>query len=265
MPTFLGKPFSSYFKNILGINQSSNTGVDASTRTVHDGAGNSTSISLSTNVLTVQPVNNSTSGTLMCKTQGGDNILRVDTVNSIVRVNAGRITATTQYAYFSVNSGNSSGFAANTHYPIAFGTSHIASDADVDFGTGTDPATAFITADTDTQYASQIVPMIWLLQDDITISSVTSLEGADTATGDTTRMHLQSFDITSGSVNCLTDGTLLAHNDDITNAGNEQVYRGSWTVDSADVDTGRAILAFFRSDSVNSDYSITVTVKYFIR
>ena len=115
------------------------------------------------------------------------------------------------------------------------------------------------------QYASQIVPMIWRLPDDITISSITHIEGADGATGDTTRMHLKSFDFTSGSTSCLTNGALLAHNTDITNAGNEQAYLSTWTVDSANVDANKAILCFFRNDSINADYSITVTVKYFIR
>ena len=36
----------------------------------------------------------------------------------------------------------------------------------------------------------------------------------------------------------------------------------SWTVDSAAVASGKVILAFFRSDSVNSDYSVNITVKY---
>ena len=98
--------------------------------------------------------------------------------------------------------------------------------------------------------------------DDISIDSVISIEGADNATGDTTRMHLFSYDFTSGSTSALSNGTLLAHNNDVTNAGSEQAYTGSWTVDSAAVSSGKVILAFFRSDSINSDYSLQLTVKY---
>jgi hypothetical protein len=137
--------------------------------------------------------------------------------------------------------------------------------SDVDFGTGTDPSDTFTTADTDTQYASQIVPMLWRVPDNITIDSITHIEGADNATGDTTRMHLKSFTFTSGATACLTAGALLAHNSDVTNAGNEQPYLSTWTVDSANVDAGKVILCFFRSDSVNSDFSINVTVKYHLR
>ena len=265
MPTFTGKTFASFYKNIFGINQSSNTGVDSTTRVVHDGAGQSTSISLSDDVLSVQPVNDDSVGTLLCKTSGGSNILAVDTINSKILVGASQISANTNYAIFGANYSTIRNLAANTHYPIAFVSTGASVLTDIDFGTGTDPDDSFTTADTDTQYASQIVTMIWRLPDNITISSVTHLEGADDATGDTTRMHLKSFDFTSGSTSCLTNGALLAHNSDVTNAGNEQAYLSSWTVDSADVDAGKAILCFFRSDSVNSDYSISVTIKYHIR
>ena len=106
--------------------------------------------------------------------------------------------------------------------------------------------------------------MLWYVPDNISIDSVTSIEGADDATGDTTRMHLMSYTFTSGSGSALTSGTLLAHNSDVTNAGNEQAYLSTWTVDSAAVTSGKVILATLRSDSVNSDYTINITVKYHI-
>ena len=84
MPTFTNKTFSSFYKNIPNINQSTNTGVDSTTRVLHDGAGNSFSISLSDDVLSVQPVNDDTTGTMLVKNQGGSNILAVDTTNSKV-------------------------------------------------------------------------------------------------------------------------------------------------------------------------------------
>ena len=84
MPSFTGKTFSSFYKNIFNINQSGNTGVDATTRTVQDGAGNDSAISLSDDVLSVKPVNDDTTGTMLVQTSGGSNILAVDTTNSIV-------------------------------------------------------------------------------------------------------------------------------------------------------------------------------------
>lgn len=265
MPTFTGNTFANFYKNLLGINQSINRGVDGTVRAVHDGAGNPTSISLSTSELSVTPITSSTA-TFKTTNVGGSSILAVDTTNSKVLVGASQVAANTQYATFGVGSGASSGYAANTHYPIYFNKeTGLASIADVDFGTGTDPDDSFTTGNVDTQYSAQIVPMIWLLPDNITINSVRHIEGADLSTGDTTRMHLKSFDFTSGSTSCLANGTLLAHSADITNGGNEQAYIGSWTVDSADVDANKAILCFFRQDGTNADYTVTVTIKYFIR
>ena len=133
---------------------------------------------------------------------------------------------------------------------------------DISFGTGTDPATTFTTADTNGQYASQIVPMMWYVPDNISIDEVTSIEGADAGTGDTTRMHLYSYTFNSGSTSALASGTLLAHNSDVTNAGNEQGYKSTWTIDSSSVAGGKVVLAFIRMDSVNADYSLNITVKY---
>lgn len=173
------------------------------------------------------------------------------------------IGGTTQYAYFGSGADQMSGLALGTHYAIPFNNTIIGSGAnDVDFGTGTDPATTFTTTDTDTQYASQIVPMIWYIPDNVYIDAVYSIEGADNATGDTTRMHLMSYEYTSGSTSTLADGTVLAANSDVTNAGNEQTYLSTWTVSSNSVAAGRVILAFIRADSVNSDYSLNIVCKY---
>ena len=265
MPTKTGKTYSSFYGNDLAVDRSGNNGVDGTLRKVQDGFGNNTSISLSFDAMSVQPETNDTTGAMNVKNLEGDTIFAVDTRNDKVLAGAGQFAVNTNYAVFGVNYVDFSASTANTHYAIPFAMGGAGTTNDVDFGTGTDPDDTFTTANTDTQYASQIVPMMWRLPDNITIDSVTSLEGADAATGDTTRMHLKSFTFNSGSTSCLTAGALLAHNSDVTNAGNEQAYLSTWTVDSADVDANKVILAFMRSDSVNSDYSLTVTVKYHLR
>mgnify|MGYP005829292479 CR=1 FL=1 len=171
MPTFTGKTFSTFYKNILGIDQTSNTGVDAITRVIHDGAGNSTAISLSDDELKVKPVSDDTITTFTVANSANTKIFAVDTTNSKVLVNAGQVAANTNYAIFGANYQDISSFAANTHYPIPFVRGGASTTNDVDFGTGTDPDDSFTTANTDTQYASQIVPMMWRLPDNITISS----------------------------------------------------------------------------------------------
>ena len=135
----------------------------------------------------------------------------------------------------------------------------------ITFGTGTEPATSFTTADSAIADACLLVPVMWYLPDAISIDAVYGIEGANNSSGDTTRMHLYSYTFNSGSTSALTDGTLLAHNSDVTNAGSEQAYLSTFTVDSANVAAGKVILAFFRSDSINSDYSISIKVKYHLR
>ena len=254
------KTISSTFKDIVIISNS-NAGFDTNIDQVKSGNGNGSSLYLSTNNFKVQPTADSTTNTSIYD-KDGNILFQIDSTNDNIRALGNHIN--NQYAYFGANYRSIDAFAANTHYPIPFsGSSGGAStNNDVDFGTGTDPDDSFTTSDDDTNYAAQIVPMMWRVPDNISIDTVTHIEGADAATGDTTRMHLKSFDFTSASTSCLTNGTLLAHNSDVTNAGNEQAYLSTWTIDSASVTAGKVILCFFRSDSVNSDYSLNVTVKY---
>ena len=183
--------------------------------------------------------------------------MSVDTTNELVSASGNIVN--TQYAYFSVVTTHFSSVLADNHYAVPFANGNNASTSQyINLGTGTDPATSFTTS-TD---AHKLVPVMWYIPDNITIDAIYSFEGADDATGDTTRMHLMSYDFTSGATSCLTNGTLLAHNSDVTNAGYEQPYLSTWTVDSSDVASGKVVLATFESDSVNSDYSLSIKVKY---
>ncbi len=103
---------------------------------------------------------------------------------------------------------------------------------------------------------------MWLVPDNITIDEVHSLEGGDNATGATTRIHLMSYTFNSGSTSALADGVLLAHNSDTTNAGSEQAYKSTFTVDSANVAANKVILATFLTTDITGDYSVSVIVKY---
>ena len=267
MAGLTSKTISSTYKSLLRIDDNTD-GVGASIQNVTDGEGTISALGLCDDLVKIRPQDDNTVGTFTVRNSGDDTMLAVDTTNSLVKVNSGQEIANTQYAYFGVNFNDFSHAAADTHYAIPFSAAGGGASAsnDVDFGTSTDPATTFTTADTDSQYASQIVPLMWYVQDNIAIDAITSIEGADNATGETTRMHLFSYTFNSGSTSALASGTLLGHNSDVTNAGNEQAYKSTWTVDSTDVDSGKVILAFFRSDSsVNSDYSLNITVKYHLR
>ena len=283
MPSFQGNTFKNFFKRILQINQSSNTGVDTTARSIQTGDGLTTSVSLSDDVLRVQPQNDNTTGTFLVKNTGGNNILTVDTsgtgtastATGRVLLGASQVNALTQYAYFGVdyktveNLGGA--WAADTHYAIPFSSSPYAVDAAISLGSSTsssfndtNPATSLTISST----AHTAVKTYWYVPDNITIDAVHWWHGADAATGDVTAAHLMSYDVVSDNSSTsgdLSNGTVLADGATITNAGYEQIYYQSMTVQSADVDAGKLILFTFASDTVNSDYTINATVKYHIR
>ena len=254
---------ASSYKSILRIDDNSN-GVDTALEAVTDGEGTKSSLKLSDDSLLVQPQNDDTTSLLNVSSKGGTSLLTVDSTNSVVKVNANQDIANTQYSTFHMNSTWWAGNVANTHHPLAFGSSNQVYNGEL-FGSGTDPATTFTTAETAGQRAAELTPHIWYIMDNITIDSIVAIEGADTATGDTTRMHLMSYDYSSGATSTLTGGTVLAYNSDVTNAGSEQTYKSTFTIGSSDVNAGKVILAFLRSDSVNSDYSANMYIKYHLR
>ena len=240
----------------------SNSGVTTSAKQVKDGAGKKTSMRLSDDQVYIRAVNDDGQALIVRSTATGKFILDVNTSTELVTCSGN--TANTQYATFGINATGSTGFQAGVHEAIPFSSQYGFADVSntPNFGSGTDPATSFTTADSAHNRASDLVSAMWYLPDDITIDSIVSIEGADNATGDTTRMHLFSYDFTSGSTSALTNGVLLAHSSDVTNAGDEQAYLSTWTIDSANVAAEKALFATFESDSVNSDFSIQITVKY---
>jgi hypothetical protein len=256
-----GKTPADTYKDMLTI-ENNNSGVNGSTRIIKTGNGNESSLRISDRALKVKSVTDNTTA-LDVQNSSGTSKLIVDTTNDQVKALGHHVN--TQYANFGIGNFDSLNFAANTHHPIPFVTNDVGGSGtqdDITFGTSTEPATTFTTANGTGQYASSLTGVIWYLPDAISIDGVYSIEGADSGSGDTTRMHLYSYTFTSGSTSALTSGTLLAHNDDVTNAGSEQAYLTTWTVDSASVSAGKVIVAFFRQDSTNSDYSLNITVKY---
>ena len=251
-----GKTLKDSYVDLLQLDNSNN-GTPTTVKNVKDGAGNSTALMVADDHIRIFPTNDDSTSTLLVRARSGNTVLQADTTNNLL-YGSGNIV-NTQYAYFTVVTTHFSSVLANNHYAVPFANGNNASTTQyINLGTGTDPATSFTTS-TD---AHKLVPVMWYLADSITIDAVYSLEGADAATGDTTRMHLMSYDFTSGATNCLTNGTLLAHNSDVTNAGYEQPYLSTWTVDSSDVASGKVVLATFESDGVNSDYSLSIKVKY---
>tara|TARA_Y100000310_G_scaffold339248_1_gene431363 strand:- start:61 stop:855 length:795 start_codon:yes stop_codon:yes gene_type:complete len=264
MPSKTGKAPAEYYKNDLTINQASNTGIDATTRLVHDGAGQSTAISLSDDVLSVQPVNDDTVGTMLVKNQSGSVVFSVDTSNSKVLIGASNVAANTQYAYFGASSSFALSAVAGTHYAVPFG--NVLSATVLTMGTGTDPSTSYDISVNNN--ADDMTMMLWYIPDNITVDQVHWMAGGSAATGDTINIHLLSFDFDAGvgvGKGDLSNGVVVAGSGIKVSLGYENVIYDSIAPASADVDAGKVCMVTFESDGTNSDYSINVTVKYHIR
>jgi hypothetical protein len=272
MPTFSQTTFSSFWKRILQFGHAGNNGTPTGTTNIQSGDGVATSLSLSDDVLSVQPVNDD-GVAFGVKSKGGNSVLTVNTSTSKVLLGASQVPPT-NYAYFgqSAFESASSGFLADTHYAIPFTMGNFGGiTANYAMGSSTsssfndtNPATSLTISDT----AYGMVRTYWYVMDDITIDAVKWLHAADAATGEDTAAHLMSYsvDIANGSTSGdLSSGVVVADGNSITNAGYEQIYYQSMSIQSADVDAGKVILFTFASDTVNSDYSINATVKYHIR
>ena len=261
MAGLTGKTIKSAYKSLLRVDDNAN-GIDSAVEAVTDGEGTKSALYLSDDNVVVFPSNDDTTSAFRVKSTDGTTSLTVDTTNHLVKAGGSLLNVHTHFAYFHMNADWWASTLANTHYPLAFNANGV--QGLPAFGTGTAPATTFTTAEGSNTRAGDIVRCMWYIPNNIVIDAVTSIEGADAATGETTRMHLMSYTFNSGSTSALASGAVVAYNSDQVNAGSEQAYLTTWTVDTDEstISAGKVILAFLRSDSVNSDYSANVYIKY---
>ena len=256
------KSIASTYGDILQVDNSG-SGRTANGTAVKDGLGQSTALTLGQNKAKITPSSNSTD-TLVVENAAGADLLVVDSTNSLIKAGTTNTYVNTQIKEFGVFDFSPT---ADIHYPMVAMTGlDSASNTDwqavTGFGSGTDPAGTLTVS----SGAENMVPVLWYVPVAITIDEVRVIASTDAS--DTLNFHLFSYTMatgTSSGAGDLSSGALLAHNSDVTNAGNEQAYLSTWTVDSANVDANKAILCFFRSDSISSDFSVVVTVKYFLR
>ena len=262
MASFTGSSIKDVYKDILHTSNS-NTGLSTTIKQITCGDGDGTSLYLSQRNLKVQPSADTTTNTVIYDADGNA-LVTVDSTNDLVKAGIGQHSVNTQYAHFGVGSGNTvwAGASADTHYAVPFNS--IQTQALVSGGTSTNPVTSYTITDS----ADDMVGVLWYLCDDITIDRVIYWAGGDASGNDTFRTHLNSYDINSSNGSAsgdLSNGATVAYSADVSGAGFEQSYYSQLTISTANVDAGKALMFFFRSDSVNSDFTINATIKYHIR
>ena len=269
MPTFRGNTFANFFNRILQIDQSSNSNVDSTTRSVQSGGGTNTSISLSDDQLLVKPQTDDTTSTLDVKTSGGTSILTADTTNKRILCGSGQDNALTQYKEFScVNLAPTAGYhrVLASKGDVFHNTDAIEA---LSLGNGDDPATTFdISAEIDT---TDIVPLYWYLPDAITVVAVHVLMGGTTAsTTDNLNFQLYSYAMdTSSNFGDLSDGTLVAGTvgpggSFVSDVHEDAIKLKTLANVPTDVAAGRVILATLES-SGTATVSVQMIVKYHIQ
>ena len=250
---------ASTYKDWLIISNS-NSGFDSNIDQVKSGNGNGSAIYLSTNNFKVQPTADSTTNTVIYD-KDGNILFQVDSTNDAVKALGNHVN--TQYAYFGASSADTifAGMSANTHTAVPFNSNGL-SGALITLGTGTNPDTSLSVSTT----ADDLVNCIMYVDSNISVDAVYVWMGSDTATADTAcRFHLMSYTIDAGNSATsgdLSSGVVVADGSDINNAGYEQAYYQSMTIQNASVSSGSVLMFLARMDSVNSDISLNCKIKY---
>ena len=263
-----GKTIASNYKSLLRIEDDTN-GIDATREAITDGEGTRSCLLLSDDSLLVKPQNDDTTTAFSVSKKDGTNIFVADTTNSIIKGGIGQYNLMTHYSYFGANNTDTANFVDDTwhalpynnggygdvSYPPSFGTS------------GSGPATTFTTSNGNGTRASDIVPCLWYVHDNIVIDSVKYLFGADAAGGDLNSARLSYFTFTSGSTSCLSSGTTIATTSASVNSdGSEQAILHSWDApENPNVAAGSVIACNVFGTSINSDNSWSVCIKYHLR
>ena len=257
-----GKTKAGTYKDILQMNNS-NGGVDASLRNVVDGEGTASSILISDDNLKVIPQNNDTTSTFRVTDKNNNNLLVVDSSNDLVKAGIGQHIVNTQIKKFAISKAELASDTADQWQAIPSTYGDLSFD--VELGSGTTPNTSHTIGTS----ASGSVQHQWWLPLNITIASAHVWFGATAATGDDLEFVIMQYDIntlngaqggdwSNGVVVCSSPSVIVG-------AGYEQAYYQSLTIDTADVDAGKILVAFFRQDGTSSDHTVEIQLVYNLR
>ena len=271
MASFTGSELKDVYKDILHTSNS-NTGLSTSMKQITCGDGDGTSLHLSTNAMRCTPAADSTRA-FQIEDKDGNDLVTVDSTNDLVKVGVGQHTVHTQFKEFGLWDFSPS--AGEHHNLTTSPTITAASDADFTGevngsawgGTGTNPATSL----TITSAAIELVPSLWILQQNITLDSVQYILASDGSSS--INIHIMQYAIVTGSgtsAGDLSSGTVLAQTGSSSGSlspvtvHSDRVSNGTLTINTANVDSGKAIVLFAEASNT-VDMTVSVNVKYHLR
>ena len=259
MGSLAGKSPANTYKSLLKVADETN-GVSGSASQIEDGEGTSTCLQISTTVAHFKPASD-VNAALKVERANGDDLLTVDTNNSLVKVGTSQVSATTQLALFTGYRVVPSSAGAHQYIPYG-GNGFGANMAEISAGTGTDPSS---TVDKTTS-TDELVLMIFPVPFNITIDAVKVLSSTDQDTDTTLNFHLLSYDMTAdGTTNDgnLSNGTVLADGQ-ATSVDRSVIKTTDLTIQSSSVTSGKVIMCTVENETNTDDINIQVQVKYHI-
>jgi len=260
MGSLAGKSPANTYKSLLKVADETN-GVSSSVSQIEDGEGTSTALQVSNNKLKIKPTISNNTNTLLVENINGNDLLAVDTSNSLVKVGTSQVSATTQLLTF--NAYRIVPASAGTHYFVGLPTGEYQShNVEISNGTGTDPSVSK-DAGTTTQYlANFIFPVPY----NITIDACKALISSHQDTDITVNTHLMSFDMVNDGTTSdgnLTNGTVLADGQ-ATSVDRSVIKTLDYTIQSSSVTSGKVIACFVENETNTDFINIQVQVKYHI-
>ena len=265
MGSFTGQALKDVYKDILQTDNS-NTGISTTIKQIKTGDADGTSLYLSNQNAKIQPAADSTTNTVIYD-KDGNALVTVDSTNDLVKAGIGQHTLNTQFKSFGLWDFSPT---AGEHHNLTT-TPMITSASDGDFtgevngsawgGTGTNPATSVTVASA----ALELVPSLWILQQNITIDQVQYVMASDAASS--INLHVMSYSVVTGTGSTagdLTSGAVLADHTSAITTGADRVSNGTITVQTADVDSGKGIVIFAESSDTD-DMTVQVNIKYHLR
>ena len=260
MGSLAGKSPANTYKSLLKVADETN-GVGVTVSQIEDGEGTATCLRVDDDKFHIQPNNDNTTQTFEVRNQGGNDILSVDTSNSLVKVGTSQVSATTQLLTF--NAYRIVPASAGFHYFVGLPTGEYQShNVELANGSGTDPGTTK-DAGTSTQYLTNF---IFPVPYNITIDACKALISTHSDTDSTINAHLYSYDmVNDGTTNDgnLTNGTVLADGQ-ATSVDRNVIKTLDMTIQSSSVTSGKVIACFVENVTDTNYINIQVQVKYHI-
>lgn len=258
--SFVGKKFKNAYGSFLNTN-ADNNGISISEKAIKDGLGTSSSCTIGKDTLKVRPGADSTEA-FSVKDKDGNALFKVDSTNNKVLTGVSQVYSNTMYKEFGIYDFSPT---QNIYYPLPCNTTFSNNDAfeKIDSIMGTGPVTSLDISTVTNLGAENLVASIWYLPDNITIDSAKVFA---TAGGHDLGCKIFSYDIVASSSATggdLSNGVELCTGNVPTT--NNALSIATLSVSSANVTSGKVILAMLRNETGTNRFTARIQIKYHIQ